>query len=458
MQIFTLPTKKQDLTQLFLLTLPILITQICQSGLGLIDTIMAGRVSALDLSGVAIGAGIWMPMMLLAVGILLSTTPLIGEVIGQKRLDKVAFITQQSLWLALAVGLVGFGVANQLHHFFDVMKVPDNIQSIAKDYLFGISFGFPAVCLYTTLRCYTESLKHPTVVTVISIIGLLLNIPINYAFIHGVPMLNLPALGGAGCGYASAVCLWLNVLMLGGYLALSKQADFKNQRFFVNFSSPKKQQLLSQLKIGIPIGFSIFFEVSAFSLASLIISPLGEIAVASHQVTLSISSQLFMFPFSISMALTILVSNRFGAKDYPALKQIKVLGVIVATSLALTTMLFTAIFRTQLPSYFSQNPQVIHDASVLLWFALAYQIFDAWQVNFAGILRGLQDTTVPMFITLFCYWGVAIPLGAYLVRYTDTGVQGVWIGLVTALGLASVLLGYRLLYQQKHLKKSWQIG
>ncbi len=118
MQIFTLPTKKQDLTQLFLLTLPILITQICQSGLGLIDTIMAGRVSALDLSGVAIGAGLWMPMMLLAVGILLSTTPLIGEVIGQKRLDKVAFITQQSLWLALAVGLVGFGVANQLHHFF----------------------------------------------------------------------------------------------------------------------------------------------------------------------------------------------------------------------------------------------------------------------------------------------------------------------------------------------------
>ncbi len=119
------------------------------------------------------------------------------------------------------------------------MKVPDNIQSIAKDYLFGISFGFPAVCLYTTLRCYTESLKHPTVVTVISIIGLLLNIPINYAFIHGVPMLNLPALGGAGCGYASAVCLWLNVLMLGGYLALSKQADFKISVFFVNFSSPK---------------------------------------------------------------------------------------------------------------------------------------------------------------------------------------------------------------------------
>ena len=76
-------------------------------------------------------------------------------------------------------------------------------------------------------------------------------------------------------------------------------------------------------------------------------------------------------------------------------------------------------------------------------------------MNFAGILRGLQDTRVPMLMTLFCYWGVAIPLGTYLVRYTDMGAKGVWIALVTALGLASVLLGSRLWQQQKVLKRQW---
>lgn len=451
---------RQDLKQLFILTLPILITQICQSGLALIDTLLAGQVSALDLSGVAIGAGLWMPTFLLGVGILISTTPLIGEAIGQQRLQKVPFITQQSLWLALGIGIVGVVVVNQLHFLFDWMSVPHDIQSIAKKFLFGISFGFPAVCLYTSLRCYTESLKHPTVVMVISIIGLLLNIPLSYAFIHGVTLGSttlIPAMGGAGCGFASAIALWLNLVMLVGFLVWSKQPDFANHRFFAHFSRPDWSQLRHQLAIGIPIGLSIFFEVSAFSLAAIIVSPLGEIAVASHQVALTISSQLFMFPFSIAMALTIMVSNRYGARDYRDLKRIKVIGIVVATSIAVVSMLLTALFRQVLPTFFSDDLQVIHQAALLLWFATVYQLFDAWQVNFAGILRGIQDTTVPMWVTLFCYWGVAIPLAIYLVRYADFGAKGVWIALVAALGLASVLLGARLLYQQNKLKTAWHI-
>ena len=449
---------RQDLKQLFVLTLPILITQICQSGLALIDTLMAGQVSALDLSGVAIGAGLWMPTFLLAVGIIISTTPLIGEMVGKQRLDKVPFITQQSLWLALIIGVMGFVVVNQLHYLFDWMKVPHDIQQIAQRFLFGISFGFPAICLYTSLRCYTESLKHPTVVMVISVIGLLLNIPLSYAFIHGVRLgqtVLIEAMGGAGCGFASGIALWINLLMLIGFLSGSKKPAFANHRFFANFSRPNLAQLKHQLTIGIPIGLSIFFEVSAFSLASIIISPLGEIAVASHQVALTISSQLFMFPFSVAMALTIMVSNRYGAKDYGELKRIKVIGIAVATSVALISILLTTVFRQALPTFFSDDAQVIHQAAMLLWFATVYQLFDAWLVNFAGILRGIQDTTVPMFITLFCYWGVAIPLGTYLVRYTNMGAKGFWIALVTALGLASLLLGTRLLRQQQSLKTRW---
>lgn len=455
MQTSHFTTKKQDLQQLFFLSLPILITQLCQAGLGLIDTIMAGQVSALDLSGVAIGSGLWLPTFLFAIGVLIATTPLIGEAIGKNQANKIPFITQQSLWLALGLGIIGMLIVNQLYRFFPLMDVPDNIGQIAKAYLFGASFGFPALCLYTSLRCYSECLKHPSVVTIISVIGLLLNIPINYAFIYGMPMIGLPAFDGAGCGYASAVCLWINLILLLSYLILSKKDIFAKQRFFANFSKPNSTQLLKQAKIGIPIGLSIFFEVSAFSLASLIISPLGEIAVASHQVTLSISSQIFTFPFSVAMALTIMVSAHYGTKNYLGLRQVLSLGLLIASCLAVITMLITLIFRTTLPTFFSENPLVIEQASVLLWFALAYQLFDAWQVNFAGILRGLQDTTIPMLITLFCYWGVAIPIGFFLTRYTNLGTKGVWIGLITALALASLLLGFRLFFQQKQLKKIW---
>lgn len=463
-QLLHAPTVRADTRQLFKLTLPILLTQICQSGLSLADTILAGQVSALDLSGVAIGAGLWMPTFLLLVGILLSTTPLVGEAVGQQRLDKVPFITQQSLWLALLIGGVGYALVNQVHHLFTPMGVPANIQPIASRFIAGISLGLPAVCLYTSLRCYTESLAKPVVVTVISLVGLIINVPLSYLFIHGsanypwLDWLSIPAMGGAGCGYASGISLWLNLLMLGGFLSWSKQTAFRQTRFYQNFARPDFSQLKHQLIIGIPIGLSVFFEVSAFSLASLIVSPLGEIAVASHQVAITISSQLFMFPFSVAMALTIMVSNRYGAQDYHGLKRIKLLGFGVASTIALVSIVLMIIFNRQLPSFFSENTAVIEQAAMLLWFATVYQLFDAWQVNFAGMLRGIQDTTVPMLITLFCYWGVAIPLGTYLVRFTPMGTKGVWLALVTALGLASLLLGARVWQQQQRLKAQWGLG
>jgi MATE family multidrug resistance protein len=118
-------------------------------------------------------------------------------------------------------------------------------------------------------------------------------------------------------------------------------------------------------------------------------------------------------------------------------------------------MLGVWLFRPQLAAAFTDNPAVRAQAMHLLIFALAYQLFDGWQVNVAGILRGMQDTTVPMWVTLFCYWIVALPLGIYLVRYTDTGAQGFWMALITGLFLASILLTIRLRYQQRRLAIAW---
>src|SRR5699024_7770848 len=109
------------------------------------------------------------------------------------------------------------------------------------------------------------------------------------------------------------------------------------------------------------------------------------------------------------------------------------------------------LFRPQLAAAFTDNPVVRAQAMHLLIFALAYQLFDGWQVNVAGILRGMQDTTVPMWVTLFCYWLVALPLGVYLVRFTDVGAQGFWMALITGLFLSYILLIPRLRYQHNRV-------
>ena len=312
--------------RLGILALPILITQFCQAALGVVDAIMAGQVSALDLAAVAVGSGIWLPLFLLATGILIATTPLIGEAIGQDQHNQVPHITQQSLWTASVIGVIGFIIVNLAPNVLGVMGVPENIQPIATQYLHGVSFGFPALAIYAVLRSYCEALGRPEPVTVISIIGLLADIPLNYIFIHG--LFGMPEMGGAGCGVATALVLWINVLLLAAYTSFTKRREFASTRFFYGFTSPNRTQIKKLLKLGIPIGISIFFEASLFSLGALVISPLGELATAAHQVALAVTSQLFMIPISVAMALTIMVSNRFGQKNLMALRQVQATGLI----------------------------------------------------------------------------------------------------------------------------------
>ncbi len=439
--------------RLGVLALPILVTQFCQAALGVVDAIMAGQVSALDLAAVAVGSGIWLPLFLLATGILIATTPLIGEAIGQNKHSEVPHITQQSLWTASVIGILGFIIVNLMPGVLNIMGVPANIQPIAAQYLHGVSFGFPAMAVYAVLRSYCEALGRPEPVTIISIVGLLADIPLNYIFIHG--LFGMPEMGGAGCGVATAIVLWITVILLATYTAFTKRQQIAETRFFQNFTAPSRAQITKLLKLGIPIGVSIFFEASLFSLGAIIISPLGEIATASHQVALSVTGQLFMIPISVAMALTIMVSNRYGEKNLVALKQVQATGLIWTILIAIVCMLGIWFFRPQVAAAFTDNIEVRAQAMHLLIFALAYQLFDGWQVNIAGILRGMQDTTVPMWVTLFCYWIVALPLGIYLVRYTNVGAQGFWMALITGLFLASILLTLRLRFQQKRLQAQW---
>ena len=145
---------KQHSLRLGTLVLPILITQFCQAALGVVDAIMAGGVSALDLAAVSIGSGIWLPLFLLATGTLIATTPLIGEQIGQKTPQNVPHITQQSLWAAVLIGLFGLVLVSMTPNVLGAMGVPDDIQPKAGQYLSFVSWCFPAIACYAFLRRY----------------------------------------------------------------------------------------------------------------------------------------------------------------------------------------------------------------------------------------------------------------------------------------------------------------
>ena len=438
-----------ELKKLFQLMIPILITQFSQAGLGLIDTIMAGHLSAHDLAAIAVGVGLWIPVMLLFSGIMIATTPLVAEANGARTPEKIATITRQALWVALVLGIMAGLVLQTLPMLLPHLGVPESLHPKAGLFLHAIGFGMPAVTMFAALRGYSEAIGHPRPVTVISLLALVLLIPLNYLFMYGLG--PIPALGSAGCGFATAILQWLMFISLALYIL--KNQSYQKTQPFTHLERIDSYWLKRILKLGLPIGLAIFFEVSIFSTAAIVLSPLGEITVAAHQIAISITSQLFMIPMSLAIALTIRVGTYYGEKNYKSMRHVQWLGLATGTILAFMTMILLWFFRNEIVAFYTSDFQVTQIAVYLVVFAVAYQLMDAWQISAAGCLRGMQDTKGPMWITMIAYWIIAFPVGVYLSRFTNTGPAGVWIGLIVGLSIACILLLSRLYLNNKRLEQ-----
>ena len=437
-----------------LLALPILGGQLAQTANGFVDTVMAGRVSAADLAAVAIGASVWVPVFLLMTGILMSATPILARHLGAACYHRVNPIAQQAVWLALLLGVLAALLLRSMAPLLDWMAVDPLLRPRVSGYLDALSWGMPGAALFLALRSYTEAMQHTRPVLLISVAGLLINIPSNYVLIYG--KLGLPALGGVGCGWATSLVFWAMALMMAGYV--HRHPAYNAARLSAQRRHFELHTLLQILRLGLPVGLSIFFEVSIFAVIALLIANLGPVTVAGHQVALNFTGLLFMLPLSLALAVTVRVSHARGLQQPEQVRRAVHSGLMLTLLIGIAAAAALLVARSWIPLLYTDNRQVQQLASELLLFAALYQISDAWQVTVSGALRGFEDTRVPMLITLLAYWGIGLPVG-YSLALSDhwrpaMGPAGFWVGLLVGLTAAalmlSVRLGVRLRHQSHH--------
>jgi MATE family multidrug resistance protein len=298
----------------------------------------------------------------------------------------------------------------------------------------------PAITLFLALRALTEGMSFTKPVMIVSLLGLLVNIPLNYVLIYG--KLGISPMGGVGCGWATSIVMWLMLALMSLY---SIVFDQKHQtRMFSTFVGPRLISLGRILRVGLPIGLAIFIEVSLFCVIALFIAGIDAKVVASHQIALNATSMVFMIPLSLSLALTVRVGTNLGRKDVPAVRQSIFSGLAIILLLASTSSALMALFRTQIASIYTDDLAVVELASGLLLFAAVFQLSDGLQVSANGVLRGMQDTAWPMLATMLAYWCIGLPLG-YSLGLSDLivpamGARGFWVGLVAGLTVAAILL------------------
>ena len=437
------------------LAYPILIAQLIQNLMGFADTVMAGRVSATDMAAVAVASSVWLPLILTIYGLIMALATIVSQLAGARKFDQVAKATYQTAWIAITLGILLIALFYILIPILlpQVSLEPD-LKRLMFDYLGYIVWGGPGFCLYLVLRNYSEGLSHTKPTMIISIIGLLINIPANYIFIYGE--FGMPALGGAGCGIATALVYWVMFFSMLIYTYVSKK--LKHAPLFNRFYWPEWSEIKMILSIGIPIALSLLFEVSLFAVVAIILAPFGAEVVASHQIAINFSGLVFMVPLSLAMAVTIKVGFSVGKNDYEEAKALCKSSVILGLLIAVVTAVLSLVFRTEIASIYTTNTAVIELAASLMFLAALFQFSDAIQVISAGALRGYKDTKSILVITFISYWGVGLSVGLIL-GLTDwiipaIGPYGFWIGFISGLTTAAIGLGWRLKVVQRRLALS----
>lgn len=423
---------------------PILIAQIAQMANGVIDTVMAGHASAEDLAAVGIGSSLWMPLFLLFMGTLSALQPIISGHRGGGLFSRIMPDTWQGIYIAAGASVLMILLLINVRPVLDTLRMDSHTAFVTQGYLSAFAWGIPAMLLMAALRGLTDGLGHTKVIMAFSVLGTLINLPLNYIFIYG--KFGLPAMGGIGCGWATSISNGVAMTALLIYLSRSK--TYRHYNLVTDWVKPHWQEISFILKLGVPIGFTIFVEASMFSVIALFLAPLGPVIVAGHQIALNVVSLLFMVPLSIGMALTLRVSFLVGARAPDTARLLSRSSLILAASVALVFALLLFLLASPIARLYTNDPAVQAVTISLLIFAALFQIADVIQVTCISALRGYKDTRVPMVIMLFSFWGLGLPLG-YALTFTDMivpamGAAGFWVGLTGGLASASILLCVRL--------------
>ena len=437
----------KDITNPILkLALPLILIQLCQASLGVINTMVAGRYHYLDLAGIGLGGNIWTPVFILFMGILYVLVPKISSI--QQLNDPVQThrLIQQGYKVALLLSVFGFFLIQSLAFLCPWLIDDPSVAMIAKNYLHFIAFAVPGLVYMILFRFISEGHSRLKPIMVTYILLLLCDASLCIALVNGFA--GLPELGGAGTGLATAISSYIACFSMRYWVAKEVPALKASKH---NLKVTMKEGMIL-FKEGLPIGITLVLQILALATLAFFASKLGTKSIAAHQIVINIAMLIVMIPIAISSATTIRIAHFAALKDQPAKMATSysvaaftlLYGLVVATVLTL--------FAPQITRLFSLDQEFIQIAVGLMSLLAVFLIFDAFQTVASGVLRGLQLFMQPLFVILFCYWIIILPLGYFMGvkgwMQAQANVEVIWMVLTGGIFIAAMmmlLLSYRYL-------------
>ncbi len=435
---------KGELKRLLVLMLPLYIANLMNMGMGVVDTIVAGQAGPEQLAGVALGGSVTVPIMVAVGTVLTIIGPMISRLRGAGSEGKVGLLLNNAKLLAVILMAVEVAALSAGVMVFPLVSDDAVMVQVASDYLYYLMLGVPASVMLRCLQGHFEGYGHTRPAMFIAFAGLVLNIPLNFAFVFGWG--PIPALGGAGTGLTTTL---IQYMMMGALMMLMAFYPRYRRNMVQMWAArlPEWRVVREIFYKGLPLGVASLCEMTFFCVVTLVIAPLGALAVGAHQVAINVSAVLFMFPLSLSVATSIRSAYHVGARDKVRFDALLRTSITFMLAVILSLALLTICFRREIIALYTDELPIIELASGLLLICAVYQLSDALQALMSGLLRGCHDTQAITWVNMFSYWVIGFPLACILIR-TDLivpamGPAGAWVSFVVALTITALLLCWR---------------
>lgn len=425
---------RPDVRALASLAFPVALIQVGMMAMGAVDTVMVGRVSPVHLAAVAIGNLYYFGIAVFGMGVLFAVDPIVSQAVGAGDTAGVARGVQRGM--VIAGGLTVFAMAFLLPAgpLLTFARQPVDVVPVAAGYAHGLIAGVLPFYAFAVLRQSLQAMGQVRAILLTVLAANVANLFLNWVLIFG--NLGVPAYGAVGSAWGTSVSRWLMMITLlwaGWPLVRPSLQPLRREAFAL-------EPILHVLRVGVPIGAQQWLEFGVFGAAGLLMGWMGTVAIASHQVALQLAAITFMVPVGVAQATSVLVGQAVGREDASAARRATGAGLLTGAGIMTVTAAVMLTLPEELARVFSDDPEVVAAAALLLPIAGVFQVFDGVQVVSAGALRGVADTRVPMMLNLVGFWLVGLPVSAWLGFGAGVGPRGIWWGLAVGIGVVAVLL------------------
>ena len=422
--------------KLFTIAGPVVLTQLGMMGFGVVDTLMLGRVGVAELDAAALG-NLWLwGTMVFGIGVIFGLDPIIAGAIGRGEGERAGLALQRGFVVATRISIPLIFSAWAAEEALLAFGQDPELSAEAESYLTIQTWSVLPLLWFYALRQYLQAREIVATALWVTLAANVGNVVGNelLIFAHDFGPLSLPGYGLRGAGLASAIT---RAALAVGLIAWTwRRGDLRGAWVPWSAAALDLRGLLEVLRFGVPVGVQYTLEIWAFQVATLLAGDLGRNELAAHTIALNLASVTFMIPLGISFSASTIIASLVGAGRREAAQRTAWIALLTGGGVMLISAAVLVSTRSLLPSFYTDEPEVLLLAATILPIAAAFQLFDGVQVVGGGILRGIGATLPAAVFNAVAYYAIALPLATYMVLVLGYGLTAIWWSL--ALGLALV--------------------